>query len=156
MAPALKSNVRAQAANGGAEVRTEPRVSPTGFPFKVVSVEGTLSDPEVVAARPPVCDLGALRVPYKRKSDGKIIYRCPAEPANVYARKEGLPAQQEGRVCLCNALMATVGLGQTRPSGDEEPPLVSAGSDLSSLRTLSPNGESSPAAAVVRYLLGEV
>src|SRR5579863_28941 len=43
-----------------ARVATDPSASPTGFPFKVVQLEGTLSEMEVYLARPRVCDLGYL------------------------------------------------------------------------------------------------
>lgn len=134
------------------EVRTDAQASPTGFPFKVVSVPGTATDPAVYAGRTRLCDLGYLRTPYVA-ADGHIGYRCPAEPVSVYVRKGGDAAATEGRICLCNALMADVGLAQTRPDGYTEAPLLTLGSDLAGARTLSgrfPSGWT--AAQVVGFL----
>lgn len=111
------------------EVRTDPLASPTGFPFKVATLPGTLSDPALVAARTRLCDGGYLRTPMEN-APGRVGYRCPAEPVEIYVRKGGEAADAAGRVCLCNALMASVGLGQTRPDGYRELPLVTLGSDL--------------------------
>lgn len=116
-------------------VRTDALASPTGFPFKVVELAGTLSDPEAYHWRPRLCDLGYLRVPYQR-SPGVVGYRCPAEPVHTYLRKGGDPAESEGRKCLCNALTANVGLGQTRGDGYTELPLVTLGEDLDGPRQL--------------------
>lgn len=113
---------------GRAEVFTDPLASPTGFPFKVARLEGSLSEPEVYAARTRICDLGFLREVY-RTPDGRISYRCPAEPVDSWLAKGGDPKAVHGRKCLCNALVANIGLAQTR--GDRvEPMLVTAGDDL--------------------------
>lgn len=138
------------------EVLTDAHASPTGFPFKVVRVPGTAADPAVHAARPRLCDLGYLRTPFVSAS-GHIGYRCPAEPVSVYVRKGGDAAATEGRICLCNALMADVGLAQTRPDGYTEAPLLTLGSDLAGARRLSerfPTGWT--AAQAVRFLDGEL
>lgn len=139
-------------------VHTDWRVSPTGFPFKVVDVEGTLSDPEVVEERPRVCDVGALRTPYK-KADDTMGYRCPAEPLLAYVdRKGGRPDNTEGRACLCNALLATAGLAQRRPHDYVEPALVTAGSDFTAVAALARMHRDRlpyPAHAVLDYLLAE-
>jgi NAD(P)H-dependent flavin oxidoreductase YrpB (nitropropane dioxygenase family) len=116
-------------------VRTDPAASPTGFPFKVADVPGTLSDPEVYDARPRLCDLGYLRQPFAR-SGGEVGYRCPAEPVDVYVRKGGTAEEAEGAKCLCNALTTDVGLGQQRKDGYTEVPLVTLGSDLAGAKQL--------------------
>lgn len=155
---ALKHQVLdAVAAGEDIAVRTDWRVSPTGFPFKVVDLHGTLSDPAVAATRPPVCDLGALRSPYRRE-DGDIGYRCPAEPPSVYVKhKGGREANTVDRVCLCNALMAAAGLPQQRPHDYVEPPIVTGGNDFSAVVALGqaqPGGRPYPARAVIDYLTG--
>ena len=127
---------------GTLEVRTDPRASPTGFPFKVAQVPGTLSDPAVSAARPRLCDLGYLRTPFVREG-GAVGYHCPAEPLNTHLRKGGTLEEAEGRACLCNALAADVGLGQTRADGYTEVPLLTLGADLDGparLSALRPDG----------------
>lgn len=136
-------------------VRTDWRVSPTGFPFKVVDVRGTLSDPSVAELRRKVCDLGALRSPF-RKPDGTIGYRCPAEPPVAYVgHKGGREANTEGRRCLCNALFAAAGMPQERPHDYVEPPIVTSGNDFEAVALLArsqPDGRPYPARAVIDYL----
>jgi NAD(P)H-dependent flavin oxidoreductase YrpB (nitropropane dioxygenase family) len=116
MADVYKNRLLDQAAGGQVDVRTDTRDSPTGFPFKVAQLEGTLADEDVYAARQRVCDLGVLRSAY-RKPDGTIGYRCPSEPVAVYERHGGRPANTVGRRCLCNALLATAGFAQQRRDG---------------------------------------
>ena len=58
-------------------------------------------------------------------------------PKHMYARKGGDVADTAGRACLCNALTADVGLGQTRRDGSSEPALVTLGSDLSGVQELA-------------------
>lgn len=126
----LKATIVEQVVAGRAHVFTDAKASPTGFPFKVVPVPDTLADDATYAARRRVCDLGFLRAPFK-SSDGDLGYRCPAEPERLYARKRGRPDQTEGRKCLCNGLLANIGLGQVRKDAEAELPLVTAGDDLS-------------------------
>lgn len=54
----------------------------------------------------------------------------------MYLRKGGDEVDTAGRKCLCNALMANVGLGQIRRSGYQEEPAVTLGQDLDGARTL--------------------
>jgi nitronate monooxygenase len=110
-------------------VRTDPVVSPTGFPFKVVQLEGTLSDPEVYRNRVRLCDTGMLRQTYKR-ADGTLGFRCPAEPVAQYLAKGGELGDVAGRGCLCNNLSATAGYPQHRKDGYVEAPIVTAGDGL--------------------------
>ncbi len=154
----VKSEILSQAAHGGVQVRSNWRVSPTGFPFRVVDVSGSLSDPEVYEDRRRVCDLGALRTPYVTEN-GAIGYRCPAEPLAAYSRvKGGREQNTEGRTCLCNGLLATAGLPQFRTkAGYEEPPIVTAGSDFRAVEDLMqrvPDGTAFYSAGdVIDYLL---
>ena len=133
--PELVAMVRARVLAGDLQVRADWRASPTGFPFRVVELPGTLTEAAVHEARQPVCDLGALRSAFRRE-DGGVDYRCPAEPLRAYTRKGGREANTEGRICLCNALFASAGLGQRRPGGLIEPPLVTSGEDLSGVAAL--------------------
>ena len=135
----------------GVRVFTGPLASPTGFPFKVASLAGTLSEPEVVAARPRICDLGYLREPY-RLDDGNIGWRCPAEPVNVYVSKGGAAGDAEGRKCICNALVATAGHPQVRAGKYEEPGIMTAGDDLTAARRFLKNGGRYTAADVLASL----
>ena len=150
--PALKRQALATVIEGKARVFTDPQASPTGFPFKVLGVAGTLSEPAVYAARERVCDLGYLRQAFT-KADGSLGYRCAGEPLDAYVRKGGEACDTPGRKCLCNGLLATVGLGQRHADG-EEPALITAGNDVVSLaRYLPPGRESYRAADVINALL---
>jgi NAD(P)H-dependent flavin oxidoreductase YrpB (nitropropane dioxygenase family) len=155
LAAHLKGQAVAAIAAGTLEVRSDWRASPTGFPFRVAQLPGTLSDPEVAEGRTAVCDLGALRTPFVR-TDGEIDYRCPAEPSAMYQRKGGRPQNAQGRLCLCNGLMAAADLAQHRPSGRVEPALVTTGEDFTTVRTLAcamPGGPAPyPAEWVVAHL----
>jgi NAD(P)H-dependent flavin oxidoreductase YrpB (nitropropane dioxygenase family) len=137
-----------------AGVFTDPRASPTGFPFKIARIEGTLSEAGVYAERKRICDLGYLRQPY-RKKDGTLGYRCAGEPVDDFLRKGGNPADTEERKCLCNGLTATVGLGQMRSGLKPEPALLTTGNDVAHVaRFARPGGDSYSAADVIRCLLG--
>lgn len=149
----LREQLLEQVDSGELLVRTEASASPTGFPFKVAQVSGTLSEPDVYAARERLCDLSYLREPYLRK-DGDVGFRCPSEPVHMYVRKGGPVEDTVGRVCLCNALTATVGLGQTRKNGYTEVPVVTLGTDIDDIvkiRAAHPIGWS--AADVVAWLV---
>jgi NAD(P)H-dependent flavin oxidoreductase YrpB (nitropropane dioxygenase family) len=152
--PELRRRLIARALDGTLRVRNDPRASSTGFPFKVAELPGTLSDPDVHAARPRLCDLSYLRTPYL-KPDGTVGYRCPAEPVDAYVRKGGAAEDTTGRRCLCNGLVANTGRGQHRPDGYTEPPLLTLGQDLGFLPELvRAAGADYSAADAVDYLLG--
>ena len=152
IAPALRRAVLAEVAAGTARVRTDPRASPTGFPFKLVQgarlpVQGD--------DRARVCDLGYLRAAYRRP-DGRLGYRCPAEPVADYVAKGGRAEETVGRRCLCNGLAADVGIAQWRPTAVgpvAEPPLLTAGDDLLAMGGFLAGRSSYSAADVVRWLL---
>lgn len=149
----IKQRLIAQAMSGSAAVLTDPRGSPTGFPFKVVQVEGTYSDAAIYQRRKSICDLGYLREPYATP-EGKIGYRCAAEPLPVYQAKGGLSEDAVGRKCLCNALIANVTLAQTRQDGTTELPLVTAGDDINIVaQFIAPGKDSYTASDVVTRLL---
>jgi nitronate monooxygenase len=151
--PDLKKSLLAQAVTGTGEVFTDPLASPTGFPFKVALLQGSYSDPEVAAARTRVCDLGYLREPYVAP-EGKIGYRCAAEPVANYLAKGGKVEETVGRKCLCNALLANIGHAQTRKNEAVEPPLVTIGDDLNTVvQFLAPGRTSYRAADVIESLL---
>lgn len=136
-----------------ARVFTDPVASPSGFPFKVVELEGTLSGSGVYEDRTRICDLGYLRTAYRRE-DGSLGWRCPAEPVDDYARKGGGAEETLGRKCLCNALMANVGLGQIRGLGDPEAMLITSGDDVEDVaRFLEPGADSYRAVDVIHHLL---
>jgi NAD(P)H-dependent flavin oxidoreductase YrpB (nitropropane dioxygenase family) len=148
---AVLEQVRAEHAS----VLTDALASPTGFPFKVVNLPGSLADDAVYQARERICDLGYLREAYQ-KSDGGIGFRCAAEPIETYLAKGGKLEDTLGRKCLCNALTSDVGIGQTR-HGNLEPALVTSGDDLVMLgEFLEQDTSGYTAKGVIDYLLDSV
>lgn len=129
LTPEIKAAALAKAREGALDLRTDPRASPTGMPFKVVDLPGTVADPAVYDARARKCDLGYLRDAYAQP-DGAVGFRCPAAPADKFAAKGGDIAETTGRKCLCNGLLAAIGLGQRSADGTVEPPIVTAGDDV--------------------------
>jgi nitronate monooxygenase len=144
----LLAHVRA----GTARVFTDPLASPTSFPFKVAQLAGTMSDAAVYQSRARVCDLGYLREAY-RMPDGTVGFRCAAEPTSVYVGKGGAIEDTVGRKCICNALMANIGLGQVR-GRTEEAGIVTSGDDLMGVaRFMSAGMTDYTAADVIARLL---
>lgn len=153
--PKLRRAFVQKALNGTANVFTDPLASPTGFPFKVAQMKGTLSEEEVYNNRRRICDIGFLRQPYI-KDDGSIGYRCPAEPVKAYVAKGGKEAETVGRKCLCNALAANVGIGQITPDGTPEPCLITLGDDYPYIARFCKDGcVEFSAIDVIHSLLGE-
>jgi NAD(P)H-dependent flavin oxidoreductase YrpB (nitropropane dioxygenase family) len=134
----VKYELLQQVADGRARVVTDLAASPTNFPFKVSRLEDSLSESETYAARARVCDLGYLRSAYKTP-DGKLGYRCASEPVKTYIAKGGKEDNTEGRKCLCNALMANIGLPQLRSAGYIERALVTSGNDIVGLTRFLPD-----------------
>lgn len=126
LADEIKQAVLQHAVRGEVSVKTDPRASPTGYPFKVVTWPGMSGDAD---GRARLCDLGGLRVPY-HTPQGKIGYRCASEPVEAFIAKGGTREETVGRQCLCNALVANIGLGQVRGDGTIESPLVTSGDDV--------------------------
>ena len=154
MSPELRKAVLRAAREGSVKVVTDPYASPTGFPFKVLQVAGTVSNADEYAARERLCDLGYLRQCY-RADDGTVGYRCPGEPLDDYLRKGGSETDTVGRKCVCSGLLSTVGYGQIRHGGEVEPPLVTAGDDAARIhRFLRPGRDSYSADDVLDSLLG--
>lgn len=129
---------------------TDPVSSPTGFPFKAVRLKGSMSESEVYQTRTRICDLGYLRHAYL--SDGKVGLRCPAEPVDHYVKKGGTVEETKGRKCLCNALMADIGMPQVKANGEIELPLLTAGDDLNQLHRILGHRPSYSAVDVLEYM----
>jgi nitronate monooxygenase len=147
-ADVIKHDVVDHVSRGDIDVRTDPLASPTGYPFKVVSWAGDSSQ----YVRERKCDLGYLRNAYRR-DDGRVDYRCAAEPVADYVRKGGLEADTIGRRCLCNALTANIGQAQPRPGAEDEPPLITSGDDLTTIAGFLNGRDTYTADDVIDYLL---
>ena len=143
-----------EAMAGTAEVITDRLASPTGFPFKVAQLKGTLSDHDTYLSRTRICDLGYLRELY-RKDDGSVGYRCASEPVELYMAKGGDESNTIGRKCICNSLVANAGHPQIRRDGLAEKPLLTCGDDLAQIARFVPEGQTSYTARdVIEKLLG--
>ncbi len=153
MTPDVKRRVHDAVLADRADVLTDPLASPAGLPFKIVQLDDTLSDPCLCEARPRYCDLGYFRHAYRRE-DGSIGWRCPAEPADDYVNRGGEVEDTVGRKCLCNGLIAAIGLPQMRNGGDEEPMLITAGQGLRDIaRYIRSDGQCYTADEVIDDLL---
>jgi NAD(P)H-dependent flavin oxidoreductase YrpB (nitropropane dioxygenase family) len=148
--PEFKYAALAGAREERLDVVTDPRASPTGYPFKVVRVAGV---PSSNGERVRVCDLGYLRTAYRR-DDGRVGHRCPGEPVDAYVQKGGDARDAVGRHCLCNALLANAGKGQMRAGGGRELPLLTSGDDLRTIGAFLGGRERYSAADVLDHLLG--
>jgi NAD(P)H-dependent flavin oxidoreductase YrpB (nitropropane dioxygenase family) len=153
--PELKKQFLKAVAAGKALVFTHPEASPTGYPFKIALLEGTLSEDAVFKARKRVCNVGHLQELYK-KPDGAIGYRCPAESEQAYIAKGGSPERASQARCLCNALLANIGLGMSYAGTRLEKPLITVGKHLDSLKLLIQRfGLEYSATDVLRFLRSE-
>ena len=149
----VKDEVIDKSREGTVEVFTDAIASPTGFPFKVVQLDETISNPRMYEKRERVCDLGYLRHGYER-DDGSIGWRCPSEPVDDYLKKGGDLADTVGRKCLCNSLVANIGMPQIQRNGEIEPMLITSGDDAAHVARFAPSGSTSYSAAdVLDYLL---
>ena len=150
----IKRELRRRAYRHQLDVVADPNSSSSGFPFNVVQLSGTMSDAEVYEARTRICDIGYLRHAYKTDR-GKVAFRCPSEPVDVYVKRGGRIEDTVGRKCLCNGLVSAAGLGQPRSWG-KEPPIVTLGRSTDFIHDLIDNEEGSYTAAdALIYLLGE-
>lgn len=149
-----KQAVLRQVMDGTVTVFTDRLASPTGFPFKVVQLDGTVSDNALSDARHRICDLGYLREAY-RTPEGAIDFRCGSEPISLFVSKGGDVEETVGRKCVCNALMATTGHPQIRAGKHLEAGIITSGDDLTELRRFVPaDGSPYHASDVVATLLG--
>jgi len=162
LAPGPKEEVLKQVASGDLSVFTDPVASPTGFPFKVLELDDSLSAKENYEARPRVCNLGYLRTPYTTEK-GTVGYRCASEPVDDWVKKGGSVEATVGRKCLCNGLMANAGLPQISPfkakDSDSkkyvEEILITAGDDVNQCRRYMKEGVYEYGAKdVIDFLLG--
>lgn len=131
----VKSRLKKGIIGGDLFVRNSSIASPSGYPFQVVQLEETLSNPDVYEKRERNCRFGYLVQAYK-KTDGSLGFRCPAEPIKAYLQKGGEPKDTEGKVCLCTGLASTVGYGPAIPKG-KEPEIITLGKDLSFIEEIN-------------------
>ncbi len=146
--PDLRRAMRQRVCDGTLGVTASPTASPTGFPFQVAALDGTLSEPETYAARKRVCREGYLVQPVRVGED--IVFRCPAEPVDAYLKKGGKVEDTAERRCICVGLCATAG-----HAGASEAPIVTIGKDVSAVwQLLAQNHGAYTAEDVIVHLFG--
>lgn len=121
----IKDQIIERNASGEGGIVTDPRVSSTGYPFKVIMLPGSLSEEEVYKNRKRICNRGyLLQSHYEEAPDGKQVetYVCTAMPSPQYEKLGGSAEDTAGRVCLCNGLMSTAGVMDLT-----EPPIITLG-----------------------------
>lgn len=152
----LKARVLSMSLKGEAKIFTDPVASPTGFPFKILLMDGTNSDQASYEKRNRICDLGYLRHAYK-KPNGKLGWRCPSEPVEDYLKKGGDIEDTVGRKCVCNGLVANIDLAQIQFGDELEKPLITSGDDVAHVaRFLKPGASTYQATDVITYLMRDV
>jgi NAD(P)H-dependent flavin oxidoreductase YrpB (nitropropane dioxygenase family) len=134
-----------------AQIYTDHLASPTGFPFKVFPISNSISDDLVYKNRIRKCDLGYLRTAY-RQEDGNIGFRCPGEPVETYVKKGGKLGDTEQKKCLCNSLFSVIGQAQTQKAG-KEPALLTAGEDLSIIKSILKDRDNYNVSDVINFLI---
>ena len=150
MNPEIRRVLRKLGFEGRLKIRTDFDVSPTGFPFKVVDLLGTVADRKFYKQRQRICDQGALVSLYE-KPDGSIGYRCPSEPVLNYINKGGKLEDTVGRGCICNGLIANTVLGNPG-----ERAVITLGDDIGFLHHLMVKSNSSYSAVdALKYLLSQ-
>jgi len=152
--PELKQDVIARVRSGlsGLKVVTDFECSTTGYPFKRLERDGDPEELQRLRARERVCDLGYLRRAYV--DEGAVAYRCPGEAPQTYLKKGGQLADTANKLCLCNQLLATIGLGQTRETS-RELPLLTSGEDLEQLAAfVEPGSNTFSAERVLNVMTG--
>jgi NAD(P)H-dependent flavin oxidoreductase YrpB (nitropropane dioxygenase family) len=143
----IKAEIINKHRKGTLKVTTDFRASPMGYPLKRVKIDANSGRD---ACRS--CDLGYLRHLYAKK-DGSLGYRCPASPRKPFVNKGGTPEEAQGKFCLCNGQLATIGMAQTR-RGTQVQPLVTWGEDMRFLDPIVGHSKSSYTANdVIDYLL---
>lgn len=183
--PELKKRFLQLVEAGRMRVFTHPGASPTGYPIKMALLEGTVAEEEEFSHRNRVCNLGLLRHIYRKDQINRndqgategssaetaataaqvsppsgpdissLGYRCPAEPVESFVRKGGDGSAAAQARCLCNGLLASIGLAMEYAGGYLEKPLLVPGEYLNSLRALIRRvGYDYSAADVIRFLTG--
>jgi len=152
LAEDLRLRTLAAVRTGGLAVFTDPRLSPTGFPFKSVPLAGTATALPADSRERRPCVLGYLRQAY-RTPEGAVGFRCPAEPEATWAARGGDPAATAGRRCLCHGLMASAGHPNASPAGLELP-IITAGDMLNDLPQRLPAAKGEYSAGDVLAALG--
>jgi len=138
---------------GTPRVETDFEASPTGYPFKLILDADRPEELPQLRARDRVCDLGYLRQAFIDER-GKLAFRCPGEPEEAYLAKGGKLEDTRHKVCLCNGLLATVGLGQRREPEDELP-VRTAGEGIQEILTfLGSEKDCYSASDVLEWLSG--
>jgi nitronate monooxygenase len=151
MDPSTRRELRRQGYLGELIITTDLDASPTGYPFKVAQLLGTVSDAKVYGDRDRICSQWVLVEVYLMPN-GKIGYRCASEPLLNFERKGGDMKRALKAKCLCNGLLATAKVGDPG-----EPRIVTLGDKQREFLNIliKHPGDAYNAKQVFAYLLGE-
>ena len=154
--PEIRRQVLELSRAGRLDVKTDPLASPTGFPFKVLELAGSMSQEDVYQQRRRVCDLGYLRHAYKA-ADGTIGWRCGSEPVEPTCARGRHPGHAGPQVHLQRPGL-NIGLAQVRRQDGPEKPLVTSGDEVREVARFlpTPDADGYSAEDVVAYLLSAV
>ena len=152
MDASVKRELRGRIAAGTLQVTTNAAASPTGFPFQVAQLAGTLSEADVYRSRKRICNIGHLVEAYSKPGRTGIGFRCPGGPTGAYLGRGGRQEKTAGVVCLCNGLAAAAGFGRPARNG-REPMIITLGKNVDFYDQINtaPDG-SYRAEDVVRYV----
>ncbi len=151
--PDLRKKIIRSITGEDKKIYTDVKASPTGFPFKVMRMFDTIADKNLFENRKKICNLGYLRNLYK-KEDGSVGYRCPAESKEEFEKKGGVTNENtEGKRCLCNALLATVGMPSIYKDGTIEKALITMGTKVDALKDLLKQKTDFSASDVIDYII---
>ena len=141
--PTLKARVL-DACLHGSPLPVQTLASSDRSPIRLIkdlgSTEGGLE------VRERICDVGWFRKAYQRP-DGTVGYRCPGEPVELFGEKGGDAGESALHPCLCNGLLASLGLGQAGSAENTGPVLVPVGEDLDQLKRFIRSGRAEYTAA---------
>lgn len=155
-----KQAIIKQVLKGHLDVYNDPRISPTGYAFRVLrNVEGlpSIGDADIYkewSEHHRDCTTGRLRERITR--NGRLDWRCKAEPVEDYIRKGGKIEDTIGAGCLCEMLLAAVDLGQVNKDGYQIPALYSAGTELDFLPRVLNGRKSYTAKDLIEFLVSEL
>ena len=133
---------------------TDPVASPTGFPFKVAELTGTLSDEAAYEARPRLCDLGYLRRSLRASGRPPRLPLSRASRSMTTSARAARPRTPSGASACATRSSRTSGWASAGQTGYAELPMLTAGDDIASVRAfISPGHLSYHARDVVASLL---
>jgi NAD(P)H-dependent flavin oxidoreductase YrpB (nitropropane dioxygenase family) len=132
--------------SSNAKIISSAIASPTGYPFKILKAKGTMSDAACFSERDKSCRVGLLR-------EVEINLEKEIATPNWSCKASQTGSQT---LCLCEALLAAVGLAQVNRK-KKELPIITLGEELKDIKKLLRENNWRPylAEAAYKYIMGE-